>query len=369
MKIISNSIILLMIILSYSCTKQTEKISEKSSKENKTNNFIPNQDPESLNTAIGLQNVFRGIAKRTSSVVSIKVKKKNVDVNSNPVIGSGFMIREDNKEYIITNHHVIKNYKNILVYDNNKKEYRTKVVGFDPITDIAILKIKKNHNIKVLPLGDSNSIEVGDIVIAIGNPFNLGSSFTFGVVSAIGRKSNLIDINAVFKNFIQTDAPINKGNSGGPLLNIKGEVIGINTAIYSTGFKKGSMGIGFAIPSNISKDIIKKLITKGRVARGYIGIRIENMNKDLIKYHKIKKGAFVNSVEPNGPGLKAGIKAGDIIIAVNKQKINNANQLISIISSYPPRTKVILDIIRNKQKIQVSVPLIERKVNPSSSSK
>ncbi len=280
--------------------------------------------------------------------------------------GSGVIISPDG--YILTNEHVIKNATEIKVVvniDGNKKEYRGKVVGKDPKTDIAVIKI----NAKNLPhakLGDSDKVRIGEWVIAIGSPFGLEQTVTVGVVSALRQRVRVEG--REYREFIQTDAAINRGNSGGPLCNIYGEVIGINTAIYApTGVFSG---IGFAIPINQAKDILGVLIQKGKVARGWLGIEIAPVDEAIANQFGLskKQGVLINRVLKNTPAEKAGLQRGDIIISVKTKnktvEVNSPQELQDIIFSLPPKEKVILQIVRNKKTQFVEVTLGELPEEP-----
>jgi len=271
-------------------------------------------------------------------------------------LGSGFIIDKDG--YILSNLHVVENADKIKVKLYNGKEYKAKIVGIDKKTDLALLKIKTKDKLFAAPIGDSDSIEIGDWVIAIGNPFGLSHTFTIGIVSAKGR-SGIMSDTSKYENFIQTDAAINRGNSGGPLVNIKGEVIGINTAIYSP--SGGNIGIGFAIPINMAKSVFEQLKTKGKVSRGYLGITIQDLTPELAKHfdREPNSGVLVADVLKNTPAYKAGLKSGDIIIEYNGKKINNSNQLRNMVAETSPGTKVKIKIVRNKRKKVLTVKLSE----------
>ncbi|HEO65956.1 MAG TPA: Do family serine endopeptidase, partial [Spirochaetes bacterium] len=270
-------------------------------------------------------------------------------------LGSGFVISE--KGYIVTNNHVVQGADEITILFPDEKEYSGKIVGRDPRTDIAVIKIDPGHKLPVTPLGDSDKVAIGDFAIAIGNPFGLNGTFTLGVISARGRDK--VDQDAGLKNYIQTDASINQGNSGGPLLNIKGQGIGMNTAIYST--TGGSVGIGFAIPMNIVKEVAAKLIEKGTVDRGYLGVSITPLSKEVASHLGISKrsGVFVQDVKPNGPADKAKIKPGDVITKVGDKAILSGSQLQRIVSSYKKGTTTTIQILRNRKKIDLKVTLGE----------
>ena len=240
-------------------------------------------------------------------------------------LGSGFVI--DEKGIVITNNHVIANAEDILVRVG-EKEYKAKVIGADPYMDIAVIKMETKDNFKPVTFGDSSKARVGDWVVAIGNPFGLGGTVTSGIISARNRQIGLTR----YEDFIQTDASINQGNSGGPLFNMKGEVIGINTAIIAPG-QSGSIGIGFAIPANAASNVIDQLIKFGETKRGWLGVRIQEVSKEIAEVEKLKKpeGALVASVGKNSPAEKAGIKAGDIILEFDGKRINTMKKLPNVV--------------------------------------
>jgi serine protease Do len=230
-------------------------------------------------------------------------------------LGSGFIINKNGT--VITNNHVIANAEDILV-KVGEKEYKAKVLGADPLADIAVLKIISKDEFSPVNFGDSDKSRVGDWVVAIGNPFGLGGTVTSGIISAKKRDINLTR----YDDFIQTDASINQGNSGGPLFNLKGEVIGINTAIIAPG-RTGSIGIGFAIPANAANLVIGQLLEFGETRRGWLGVRIQEVTKEIADVEKLKKprGALIASVSENSPAEKAGLKAGDIILTFDGKEI------------------------------------------------
>lgn len=269
--------------------------------------------------------------------------------------GSGFLISKDG--YILTNNHVVADADKITVTLSDKTTVKAKVIGADPKSDVALIKIEDGSNLPYLPLGDSDALEVGEMVIAIGNPFGLSQTVTTGVVSAKGR--NGVGLNE-YENFIQTDAAINPGNSGGPLLNIHGEVIGINSALYSrTG---GYMGIGFAIPINMVKAIKDQLQTHGKVVRGWLGVAIQNVSEDLAKSFGLKhaKGILVSEVTADSPAKKAGIKQGDVIVKLNDLTLDNVNQLRNKIALIPPKTTATLEVIRDGKTMDIKVVIGEQ---------
>jgi serine protease Do len=266
--------------------------------------------------------------------------------------GSGFIVSVDG--YILTNHHVIKDADTITVVLNDGREYQGAVVGADPRTDLAVLKIDE-QKLPYLKFGDSDSLDIGEWVIAIGNPFALEASLTVGVVSAKGRQDLGI---TTLEDFIQTDAAINPGNSGGPLLDLNGRVIGINTAIVSR--SGGYMGIGFAIPSNMAKYAMDQIINTGIVKRAYLGIMLQSVDKDLaeaLSLDKNTQGILVSDVLKDSPAEKGGLQNGDIIIELNGKKIKNPSKFRNDISMMSPSSKVRLKILRNGKIENITLQL------------
>ncbi len=265
-------------------------------------------------------------------------------------LGSGVIVSKNG--YIITNNHVIDGADKITVtIPGDKKEYEAKLIGRDAKSDIAVIKIDKN-DLTPVRFFDSDKVKVGDLVFAIGNPFGVGETVTHGIVSAIGRNSMGIE---EYENFIQTDAPINPGNSGGALLNSSGDLIGINTAIVTR--SGSSAGIGFAIPSNMVKKIAKQLIEKGEYKRGYLGVTITNVSSDMSSFYNGKFGALVTNVGKDTPAEKAGLKRGDLIIAVDGKKIDSASSLKNTIGTYQPGATVTLTYIRDKREYTTKITL------------
>ena len=266
-------------------------------------------------------------------------------------LGSGFIIKEDG--IVITNNHVIANAEDILIRVGDK-EYNAEVIGADPYMDLAVLKMKTKDKFKPVSFGDSTKARVGDWVVAIGNPFGLGGTVTSGIISARNRQIGLTR----YEDFIQTDASINQGNSGGPLFNLKGEVIGVNTAIIAPG-QSGSIGIGFAIPANAASNVIDQLIKFGETKRGWLGVRIQEVTKEIADVEKLKKpeGALVASVGQGSPAEKAGIKAGDIILEFDGKKINTMKKLPNVVASTEVGKSVELKIWRNKKLISKRLTL------------
>jgi len=266
-------------------------------------------------------------------------------------LGSGFIIKTDG--IVVTNNHVIAGADDILVRVGDK-EYKAKVIGADPYMDIAVIKMDTRDQFKPVSFGDSDLARVGDWAVAIGNPFGLGGTVTAGIISARNRDINLTR----YDDFIQTDASINQGNSGGPLFNLKGEVIGINTAIIAPG-QSGSIGIGFAIPANAASNVIDQLIKFGETKRGWLGVRIQEVTKEIAEVEKLKKpqGALVASVGENSPADKAGIKAGDIILNFDGKKIDTMRALPKVVASTEVGKSVELKIWRNKKLISKRLTL------------
>jgi len=278
-------------------------------------------------------------------------------------MGSGFVI--DKEGHILTNYHVIEGAGEIVVIlDDNgtEKEYTATLVGSDPKTDIALIKIKResgdNKDFPFLRLGSSENLEVGEWVVAIGNPFGLSHTVTVGVVSALGRSIGA----GPYDEFIQTDASINPGNSGGPLINIEGDVIGINTAIIS-GNTGGNVGIGFAIPIDIAKGILKDLRERGTVTRGWLGVMIQKITPDLAKSFGLSQseGALVGDVIPDGPAAKGGVKRGDVIVMFDGQQVKDMEDLPKIVAATRPNSVVDVEVIRDgsRMTLSVSIELLE----------
>ena len=265
-------------------------------------------------------------------------------------LGSGFII--DAKGIVITNNHVIKGAEDIMVRVEGDKEYKAKVLGSDPLSDIAVLKIESKEKLIPVKFGDSDKARIGDWVIAIGNPFGLGGTVTSGIISARNRDIGM----SRYEDFIQTDASINVGNSGGPLFDMNGEVIGINTAILG---QAGSIGIGFAIPSNSAKKVIEQLIEFGETKRGWLGVRIQVVTKEIADVEKLDKprGALVASVAEGSPSDKAGIKAGDIILEFNGILINEMKELPKIVAQTDVGKTVEVKVWRNGKEISKKIKL------------
>ncbi len=265
-------------------------------------------------------------------------------------LGSGFIIDEEG--IVVTNNHVIQDADDIIVRVNGDQEYKAKVLGADPLMDIAVLQLETEEKFQPVGFGDSDRARIGDWVLAIGNPFGLGGTVTAGIISARNRSIGL----SRYEDFIQTDASINSGNSGGPLFDMEGNVIGINTAILG---RNGSIGIGFSIPSNSAQQVIKQLIEFGETKRGWLGVRIQDVTKEIAEVEKLDKprGALVASVAENSPSEKAGIQAGDIILEFNGVEIKQMKELPAIVARTEVGKNVDVKIWRNKKEITKKVLL------------
>ena len=273
--------------------------------------------------------------------------------------GSGFFISSDG--LALTNNHVIEGVDTITVQLADDREIPARVVGRDPATDLALIRVESGGPFTPLPLGDSDALRVGEWVMAVGNPLNMSHTVTVGVVSAKGRRLGLSETTASFENFIQTDAAINMGNSGGPLVNLRGEVIGINTAISAT-----AQNIGFAVPVDHAKAILPQLKERGRVVRGYLGVEIRDPTEDEEKAFKLpsRQGSLVHMLVEDGPAEQAGMKPGDFITAVDGRKVANTQELIERIASLPPGRTVAIDVYREGRRLTLTAELGERPGTP-----
>ncbi len=294
---------------------------------------------------------FFGIPRRKPQSPQPKKKERRTSG-----VGSGVIVSKEG--YILTNYHVVGEADEIMVETYDEREFEAEIIGIDSLSDVAVIKIKGDvSNLPVAYLGDSEKLHPGDWVLAVGNPFNLSSTVTTGIISALGRQAAGINM---YQNFIQTDAAINPGNSGGALVNIEGELIGINTMIYSrTG---GYMGIGFAIPINMAKNIMKQLIYKGKVSRGWLGVQIGNIDQNMKEALglKTRKGVLINDVFKGQPAQKAGIKVGDVVLSINGMRTTNANELKNIVAGITPGEKVPIELIRNGKRINLQITLAGR---------
>ena len=271
--------------------------------------------------------------------------------------GSGFIVTKEGQ--ILTNNHVVDGMEKITVSlqlsDGSKKTYPAKIVGNDPTYDLAVIKIEPDSDLPVLELGDSDAVEVGEYVVAIGNPLGFEHSVTVGVISAKNRSIHAQDVN--FDDFLQTDAAINPGNSGGPLLDMDGKVVGINTAIIPY-----AQGLGFAIPVNKAKEIMGDLVSYGRVKRGWLGVSVRDITPEMAKAYGVEgtEGAMINDVFKGDPADKAGIKRGDVVIALNGEKIKNANDFVQKVRVLAPKSIARIQVVRKGKKMSFSVRLAER---------
>ncbi|WP_315345108.1 S1C family serine protease [Leptotrichia wadei] len=364
--------LLSMLFLVLSCSNKTGNNSESA---NSTTEQQKTVSPEELKkytkNAAQTQDAFVGVHNSVKdSIVNIRTKK-TVTVNTyNPLeellygrsggqekresgsLGSGFVVSKDG--YVVTNNHVIDGADEIYVKFSNGREYRTKLVGTSPEVDIAVLKIDSNETFKPLEFANSDQVQIGQWSIAFGNPLGLNDSMTVGIVSAAGRSSLGIE---EIENFIQTDAAINQGNSGGPLIDITGKVIGVNTAIYSQ--SGGSVGIGFAIPANLVTTVKDSIIATGKFEKPYIGVYLGNLDADKVKALNLKSsnGVFVAGAVPNGPAAAAGITKNDVITAVDGKEVNSAGAFVGEIAAKKVGQSVKLTISRNGKTTEVSVTL------------
>ncbi|MBV4365818.1 serine endoprotease DegP [Erwinia sp. BNK-24-b] len=268
-------------------------------------------------------------------------------------LGSGVVINAE-KGYVVTNNHVVDNATKIQVQLSDGRKYDAKVIGKDPRSDIALIQLNDAKNLTAIKVADSDDLRVGDYTVAIGNPYGLGETVTSGIVSALGRSGLNVEN---YENFIQTDAAINRGNSGGALVNLNGELIGINTAILAP--DGGNIGIGFAIPSNMVKNLTAQMVEYGQVKRGELGIMGTELNSELAKAMKVdaQRGAFVSQVLPKSSAAKAGVKAGDVVVSINGKPISSFAALRAQVGSLPVGTKMALGLIRDGKPLTVNVEL------------
>jgi Do/DeqQ family serine protease len=317
---------------------------------------------------------YRAAAKRaTPAVVSITARKAPPrDPRSNdpwfrfffgdqvrqqqPQIGLGSGVIVSPEGYLLTNNHVIEGADDIEVQLADGRDARARIVGTDPESDLAVLKIDLDR-LPVLHFGNSDSIEVGDVVLAIGNPFGVGQTVTAGIVSAIGR--NQLGINT-FENFIQTDAAINPGNSGGALVDVAGNLLGINTAIFSR--SGGSLGIGFAIPANVAREVMESLIKNGQVVRGWIGVEPVDLTPEIAQTLRlpVKEGVLVRGVLQSGPAASGGIQPGDVVTRIAQRPVTNSKELINAVAALRPQTPAVIGIQRGDQALEVTVTVAQR---------
>jgi serine protease Do len=268
-------------------------------------------------------------------------------------LGSGVIVDRDG--YVLTNNHVIKDADEIRVRLSDKREFKGKVVGADPKTDLAVVKIDADH-LPTIMWGDSDGLRVGEMVIAIGNPFGLSQTVTSGIVSATGRANVGI---ADYEDFIQTDAPINPGNSGGALVNVRGELVGINTAIFST--SGGYQGIGFAIPTSMARVVMDSLVKKGKVIRGWLGVSVQPVTPDLAQQFGLReeKGVLVGDVTENSPAEKSGIQRGDVIVEYEGKEVNDPSSLRNLVAGTPPDKEIVMKLLRDGEPRTLKVAITE----------
>jgi len=286
----------------------------------------------------------------TPSVVNIAVMGKKSDEPE--VAGSGVIV-DAKAGYVLTNHHVIAHADRIVVTLKDNRKLDATLVGSDPDTDVAVLKISA-QGLTALPIGDANRLEVGDFVLAIGNPFGLGQAVTSGIVSALGRTGLGLES---YENFIQTDASINPGNSGGALINLRGELIGINTAIFTPG--GGNVGVGFAVPINMAETVMKQLVANGEVHRGRLGVQVKDLTPELADSMGIaaRQGAIIDFVDVLSPAQKAGLVAGDVILSVDGQPVQGAADLRNRVGLTPVGHKLQLTLVRDKAQKTLNVTI------------
>lgn len=331
-----------------------------------TAEFVPHADAASelrgLQLIEEMQNVITELAERVKpSVVSVGPLRSKDAFRDRPPnaqsSGSGVIVDPDG--HIITNNHVVGDATEVEVRLSDKTRFIAQVIGKDPDTDLAVLKITTDRKLPSARFGDSSTVKVGQWALAVGNPFGLDRTVTLGVISGIGRENMNL---SRYENFIQTDASINPGNSGGPLFNLHGEIIGINTAIINF-----AQGIGFAIPSNMAKQVMDQLLTRGRVVRGWLGVGIQSLTADLAAKFGVNEGegVLVNEVFENDPAARAGIRPGDIITKVDGKPVDTPNMLSRLIAALPPGATVRVEIIRDGQRRILPVPLSERQDTPT----
>jgi serine protease DegQ len=337
----------------------------------KENEDSSNLSPGSYHEAVkksmpAVVNIFT--SKNSNKPAGSKDKNKKTDrfnqfffgdsPDSDPIssLGSGVLVSPEG--VIITNHHVISDADEIEVALSDNRKFKAKVVGSDPETDIAVLKIDAKQLPSPITLGKIDSVHVGDVVMAIGNPFGVGETVTSGIVSAMGRDH--VGINT-FENFIQTDAAINPGNSGGALIDTRGNLIGINTAIYSN--NGGSMGIGFAIPINLVKQVMESIVKSGSVTRGWIGVEPQNVSPELAEslgLTKDTRGVLLSGVLDQGPGDRGGLKPGDVLLSVNSEKVYDVHSLLNLIAQEKPGDEINLKVIRKSKDLDLKIRVGKR---------
>jgi Do/DeqQ family serine protease len=274
-------------------------------------------------------------------------------------LGSGVVVSEEG--YILTNYHVVEAADEIEVASNDGRKFKAKVVGADPESDLAVLRVPTETHLSAITFATPDSLRVGDVVLAIGNPFGVGQTVTSGIVSALGRSH--LGINT-FENFIQTDAAVNPGNSGGALVDSNGNLVGINTAIYSQ--NGGSMGIGFAIPVSLARNIMEQIIKTGAVTRGWIGVEVQDITADLVESFRLpsKEGALIAGVVRGSPADKAGIRPGDILLAIDGRKVPDAEKMLELIAGLAPGQSSRITLRRDNKEMEVQAAIGKRPAPP-----
>jgi Do/DeqQ family serine protease len=326
--------------------------------------------PGAISPTVSAGSLSFAAKKASPAVVSINTSQKaGLEKNKDPWfryffgdqddsaqtgLGSGVIVSPQG--YILTNNHVVEAADEILVMLNDGRQTQAKIIGTDPETDLAVLKVNLDK-LPVMVMNNSEQVQVGDIVLAIGNPFGVGQTVTSGIISALGR--NQLGINT-FENFIQTDAAINPGNSGGALVDVQGNLLGINTAIYSK--SGGSMGIGFAIPVSIAKQVLEGIVKDGLVTRGWIGVEPTELTSELAQTFNVSRqeGVIITGVLQTGPAFKAGVRPGDMLLAVNDHKVQNVAELLEQVSLLKPGVDAQLKILRKEQEQVLSVTPLQR---------
>jgi len=326
--------------------------------------------PGAISPTVSAGSLSYAAKKASPAVVSINTSQKaGLEKNKDPWfryffgdqddsaqtgLGSGVIVSPQG--YILTNNHVVEAADEILVMLNDGRQTQAKVIGTDPETDLAVLKVNLDK-LPVMVMNNSEQVQVGDIVLAIGNPFGVGQTVTSGIISALGR--NQLGINT-FENFIQTDAAINPGNSGGALVDVQGNLLGINTAIYSK--SGGSMGIGFAIPVSIAKQVLEGIVKDGLVTRGWIGVEPTELTPELAQTFNVSRqeGVIITGVLQTGPAFKAGVRPGDMLLAVNDHGVRNVAELLAQVSLLKPGVNAELKILRKEQEQVLSVTPLQR---------
>jgi Do/DeqQ family serine protease len=326
--------------------------------------------PGAISPTVSAGSLSYAAKKASPAVVSINTSQKaglekkkdpwfryffgDQDDSAQTGLGSGVIVSPQG--YILTNNHVVEAADEILVKLNDGRQTQAKIIGTDPETDLAVLKVNLDK-LPVMVMNNSEQVQVGDIVLAIGNPFGVGQTVTSGIISALGR--NQLGINT-FENFIQTDAAINPGNSGGALVDVQGNLLGINTAIYSK--SGGSMGIGFAIPVSIAKQVLEGIVKDGLVTRGWIGVEPTELTPELAQTFNVSRqeGVIVTGVLQTGPAFKAGVRPGDMLLAVNEHKVQNVAELLEQVSLLKPGVDAQLKILRKEQEQVLSVTPLQR---------